>query len=214
MTLTVTNSNGTGFTTERTRTREEWLELAVDKLRPFFAEIDIELPKVRVSVGWPSHGGTASKKKVIGQCWKANVAADGVAQIFISPVLGGTFRGDVIHMLGVLIHELIHAWDDCQSGHKGRFTQAARRIGLEGKMTATTVSGRLAPRLNELIEEIGDLPHAPLIFEEMEKQRTPQTTRMIKVACPDDGYIVRTTQKWIDLGLPTCPCGTEMELAS
>jgi len=47
----------------------------------------------------------------------------------------------------------------------------------------------------------------------MEKQRTPQTTRMLKVECPADGYIVRTTQKWIDLGLPTCPCGEEMELA-
>lgn len=40
-----------------------------------------------------------------------------------------------------------------------------------------------------------------------------QATRMIKVCCPGCGYTIRTTQKWIDVGLPTCCCGEEMEVA-
>ena len=35
----------------------------------------------------------------------------------------------------------------------------------------------------------------------------------VKIECPEDGYTVRTTSKWLDIGLPTCPCGTEMEVS-
>lgn len=206
----------------RPQTREQWLESAVLQLRPLLDEVkDVflgderepasggrDLPAVRVSVGWPSRGGTASKGKVIGQCWKSVVATDGVAQIFMSPILGD----DVVKLLGVLLHEIIHAWDDCEAGHKGRFARTARALGLRGKMTATVVEvgSELFDELTVIAEGLGEYPHAILRFEEMEKQRKSQPTRMLKLECPEDGYIVRTTQKWLDVGVPTCPCGTEM----
>lgn len=31
------------------------------------------------------------------------------------------------------------------------------------------------------------------------------------MTCKSCGYLVRTTQKWLNLGTPTCQCGTEME---
>lgn len=31
------------------------------------------------------------------------------------------------------------------------------------------------------------------------------------VECPECGYTVRTTARWIAEGLPTCPCGAGME---
>jgi hypothetical protein len=207
----------------RPETREQWLERAVLKLRPILDEVkdafheedeadSRDLPAVRVSVGWPSRNGLGKKSKTIGQCWKSKVATDGLPQIFISPLLGGSVRGDVIEMLGVLLHELIHAWDDCESGHKGRFVRTIRAIGLEGKPTATTVGADLAERLNAVIEELGDYPHATLNPFEMEKQRPKQSTRMLKVVCPNDGYTARTTRKWLDeLGAPRCPCGMELE---
>lgn len=195
----------------RPQTREQWLELAVLKLRPLFAEIDVELPDVRVSVGWPSRGGVGKKNKVIGQCWKSTVAGDGVSQLFISPVLGG----DRLQMIGVLVHELIHAADDCESGHKGAFAKMARKIGLVGKLTATIVDpvSELGLRLAAVLDELGEYPHSALNPFEMEKQRPKQTTRMLKLECPQDGYTVRTTQKWIDEGMPKCPCGHELEQA-
>jgi hypothetical protein len=30
---------------------------------------------------------------------------------------------------------------------------------------------------------------------------------MLKLECEDCGYVVRTTQKWIEMGSPTCYCG-------
>lgn len=58
-----------------------------------------------------------------------------------------------------------------------------------------------------------ELPEVP--GPELEPPPVPkkQSTRMLKVICPGCGYTVRTTQKWIDIGLPTCPCGEEMEVA-
>lgn len=196
----------------RPQTREQWLELAVLKLRPLFAEIDVELPNVRVSVGWPSKGGTRSKGKVIGQCWKSVVAADQTCQLFISPILGD----DPVQLLGVLAHELIHAWDDCDSGHKGAFAKTAKALGLTGKMTATTVDpeSELHERLCGLLEQLGQYPHAPINYEELELigGEKKQGTRMLKLLAECCGYTARTTQKWIDVGLPSCPCGNEMEV--
>ncbi len=199
------------ITAPQDQTREAWLQHAVELLAPLFTEIDVELPPVHVSVGWPSRGGTGSKKKVIGQCWKASVSGDGVSQLFISPVLGGsTSNEDMIKLLGVLIHELIHAADDCESGHKGAFAQMAKQIGLTGKMTATTVGEELAGKLESVLVDLGEFPHAALNPFEMEQQRPKQTTRMIKLVAPDCDYTVRTTRKWIEEGLPKCPHDIEM----
>lgn len=38
-------------------------------------------------------------------------------------------------------------------------------------------------------------------------------TRLLKAHCPDCGYIVRVTRRWIAEGYPICPCGSEMEAA-
>lgn len=196
------------------QTREQWLEAAVQKLQPLFKQAEYvfktEFPSVRVSVGWPSKGGTAKKSKVIGQCWSTKAASDGVAQVFISPTMGE----DLVHTLGVLVHELVHAWDDCASGHKGKFAIAAKTLGLVGKMTESNVGESLRTVLQQVIDELGEFPHAPLIPSEMDKERKKQTTRMIKLVAPDCcDYTVRTTQKWIDEGLPLCPHNVTMEVA-
>lgn len=191
-------------------TREQWLENAVQAVTPLFTELDLELPKVRVSCGWPSSKATSTKNRTIGECWHREVAEDGVSQIFISPTLHNE-----IDVLGVLVHELIHAWDNGKSGHKGNvkkregFRGVATAIGLEGKMTATTVGEELAIKLTNIyLETLGKYPHSALRVAGKVKV---QSTRMLKLECPQDGYIVRTTAKWLDsLGYPSCPCGEEM----
>jgi hypothetical protein len=183
-------------------TREEWLVAAIDALRPLFAEIDETVPAVRVSVGWP--GGRGPKSAVIGQCWRSDHAADGVSQVFISPVLD-----DAPTVLAVLTHELIHALDDCQHGHRGRFVKVARRIGLEGPATATHAGDALALRLLGIAASLGPYPHAALSAE-VEGADGPrkQGTRMLKVECIEgSGYKVRITRTWLtQYGAPLCPC--------
>lgn len=36
--------------------------------------------------------------------------------------------------------------------------------------------------------------------------------RMLKIECNKCGYVVRTTQKWVDAGAPACSCGGDMVL--
>lgn len=194
--------------------RESWLVKAVEALRPLFAEIDAThdgeaidttIPTVRISVGFPGGG---SAKKRIGECWAPAAATDEVSQLFVSPILD-----DAARVLDVLSHELIHAIDRCESGHKGRFTKIAKGLGLTGKMTATVASPELKEKLDAIVEELGPYPHAALSLGGATSGPKKQGTRMIKVECPDDGYTLRTTAKWLAVGLPTCPCGTVMQQA-
>ncbi|MFI7069515.1 hypothetical protein [Micromonospora sediminicola] len=184
-------------------TREAWLVGAVDALRPLFAEVGETVPAVRVSVGWP--GGKGKKNTVIGQCWASWTAADKVSQLFVSPVLD-----DAVRVLDVLAHELVHAVDDCASGHKGRFAKIAKGIGLTGKMTATVAGEELKARLAEIADKLGPYPHAKLSTPAAGAGEKPQTNRQLKVECPESGYIARTTKKWLEeVGAPLCPCHRE-----
>jgi hypothetical protein len=193
-------------TAQKFSTREEWLNAAVLRLSwAVFSPVGAEVPTVRVSVGWP--GGRGKKNTVIGQCWSTGAASDKVAQLFISPVLA-----DAVQVLDVLVHELVHAIDDCKSGHKGAFAKLAKSVGLTGKMTATVAGDELKARLEEISAELGEYPHAALVSgADGAEGPKKQGTRMIKVECPEgSGYKVRMTQTWIDeVGAPICPCHNE-----
>ncbi|MFG3715839.1 hypothetical protein [Micromonospora sp. NPDC047730] len=188
---------------ETIATREAWLVGAVNALRPLFAEHTVTLPTVRVSVGWPGVSSRKGLTKVIGQCWASFTTADKTPQVFISPALA-----DAGQVLETLVHELIHAWDDCKSGHKGDFAKLAKRVGLTGKMTATVAGDDLKAKLAEIAAQLGEYPHAKLSAGVRDGQgEKKQTTRMLKVECPDSGYTARTTRKWLDeVGAPICPC--------
>ena len=103
---------------------------------------------------------------------------------------------------------MVHATVGTDKGHKGPFKKLATRLGLIGKMTATVASPELKTRLDAMAAELGPYPHAAMNTNAIKKQ----TTRMVKVECAGCGYIVRTTEKWIEVGLPTCPCGEEMKV--
>lgn len=185
-------------------TREAWLNAAVEALRPVFLTLaQAELPaELLVSVGWP---GGKSIRKVIGQCWAASTAA-GTPHLYVSPMLGA----DPVDLLGCLVHELIHAWDDCKSQHKGAFLKAFRALGMTGKATECAVGDELRPILADIAAQLGAYPHKAVTLAEVDAQ-PKQTTRMLKVECGADGYTVRMTRKWLDeLGAPTCPCGERM----
>lgn len=191
--------------------REQWLSTAAEHLSEWLGQIGEEVPPMRISVGFP--GGRSNRKTTVGQCWPTSLTDDGVAQIFISPIRG---EKDTPKILGTLLHEMIHAVDDCENGHKGNFVRIAKAVGFVSKWTSSdNQSEELHDRLVELAETLGPIPHATLLqggraADEPKKQ----TTRMIKVICPDDGYTVRMTRKWLDqLGTPTCPCGDTMEEA-
>lgn len=181
--------------------REAWLQKAVETLESLFPG---PVPDVHVSVGWPSSGGLSQKRRTVGQCWSSEASEDGLPHIYISPVLGDPF--EVLH---VLVHELVHATVGTEAGHKGEFIKLAREVGLVKPWTATGPGEELTAHLYNIIEELPDYPHRML--SPTDKKRKVGGTRMIKLTCPDDGYSVRTTKKWIEVGFPVCPCGKELK---
>lgn len=181
-------------------TREEWLLTAAHRLGELHS---LPLPLLRVSCGFPSRKATG-KLRAIGECWPIERTRDGVVQIFISPLLDDPAASSGV--LATLLHELCHAADGCRSGHRGNFGVLARACGLEGKLTATHAGAELLERLNALTLSLGPYPHAAVDPISIRKQ----TTRLCKVVCPGCGYTARITRKWLEVGLPTCPCGSLM----
>ncbi len=190
------------------RSREDWLHTVAVRLKTgAFRKAKIKLPDVQISVGWPLGRRAVLRKGdsgVIGQCFNAKLAGDAKPHIFISPVLD-----DSIQIIGVLAHELIHAaMPDAEHGPE--FAKAAYAIGLTGKPTATKGGEDFNEWAAALIREIGEFPHGGLAGGASAHTPRSQGTRMVKCECSKCGYIVRTTQKWLDVGLPLCPDGDAM----
>ncbi len=184
-------------------TREAWLNAMTDLLRPDFEEADATLPNnVRMTCGFPSRGGRPGKKQVLGECWPSGRSEDEHFEVFITPM-----RHDSVTVAGILIHELVHTAIGCECKHRGQFRLVALAMGLEGKMTETHVGEGLKAKLEDYIDRLGPYPHASLNLTE----KPPQSTRMKKIICPSCGYLARTSARWLDTGVPTCPCGTEMK---
>lgn len=184
--------------------REAWLHAATERLNEMIAaKTDLKpSKKVHVSVGFPRND---RKGKVIGQCWMKSTGGGG-HNIFISPLLGSA--ADVLH---VLLHELIHAADDCQHQHNGPFVVAIRAVGLVGKPTATVAGPELKAELREIASALGKYPHRKMSGTEEDGPKK-QVSRQLKVECPDCPCIVRMSRKAIDeIGTPTCACGGKME---
>ncbi|MCP4608959.1 MAG: SprT family zinc-dependent metalloprotease [Planctomycetes bacterium] len=181
------------------QTRENWLTEMTNAMKELFAVHSYSIPdNIRFSCGWPK--GSRGGNKTIGQCWSSICSKDGHFEIFISPELD-----DPCRVADVLLHELCHAVVGVDQGHNQTFKNCATSLGLTGKMTATTASEELQNQLSCLCLSIGPYPHAQLT-----PKQKKQGTRMCKIICQNCGYLARTSQKWIELGLPTCYCGELM----
>jgi len=181
--------------------REAWLHAGADEMRTWFKKVcGVDVPELRISTGWSKRSG-----KAVGWCWHAECAKDGVNQIFVSPEVD-----DPVTALAILLHEMVHASDNGASKHSGHFRTIAKALGLVGKMTHTSPGEELTAGLRKLAEDLGPYPHAKLT--QPEGRIAKDGTRMLKLQCPSCDWSCRTTKKWIEQGLPTCFCGTELEL--
>ena len=172
-------------------TREEWLNAAIAMLRPIFDVIGATLPEsIKVTCGW-----AMGKPSALGQCFPRSWSAASVNELFIAPTLD-----DAERVLDVLVHELVHAADDCRDGHKGRFAKWARALDLEGALTATTAGPRLRETCAYIVSLIGAYPHAKLDMSARKKQ----TARMLKHECSDCGAVWRMAAKWTPIACPCC----------
>ncbi len=200
--------DGLRFQDSAFATREEWLEKAIDALaKRVFIPAGCPLPPIKVAIGFPSGKGVSKKRRVVGQCWPRKASDDGLNQVFLNPTLTSAEQ-----FVDVLAHELVHAVDDCRSGHKGEFLTIRKSVGLtKGIPSAASAGPELLATIDEVCRGLGPLPHATLHTVDNEKK---QGTRLLKVECFACGYTCRITAKWVELGLPICPCGLKMVATS
>lgn len=142
-------------------TREEWLGHAVEALRPLLGDAGAAFPRrVRVSVGFG--GNTGRYERTVGAvCFARESSRDGRPQIFISPVFDEEYD-----VLRGLLHELVHASDDCVSGHRGHFARTHRAVGFVGSATGAEPGFSLGATLERIADDLrrahGRYPHAAL----------------------------------------------------
>jgi hypothetical protein len=174
--------------------REQWLMSAVDHLLPLFERSGYSVPIVKVSVGFPS---TGAKGRHLGQCWSTKSAVDGINQIFIAPHLQTPFD-----FLDTLVHELVHAVDDCQSGHGENFKKIAKDVGLKGPMRSAGAGDLLKQDLLRIAEKLGTFPHGRLSLPVRAMQKAAKRPG---AKCAKCGYEVVMLKKHLSLGPPICP---------
>lgn len=185
--------------------REEWLNRVAALLLPEFKKLGHgDYPKFRVSCGFPS---TGKRGRRIGECWAPSASRDETHEIFIHPS-----EDEPVQVAAILAHELAHAVAGIPAKHGPAFKNIVRPLGLEGRACATVPGDAFKQLIAPILEKVGPYPHGALTGG-VSTNGPKQTTRMIKLMCPACEYTVRTTQKWIIVGLPTCPCGSEMEEA-
>lgn len=194
---------------KKIKKREEWLLKATSELRPLFRKHNATLPavgKLMMGCGWPRGG----KTEVIGQCFGKTWTSDGTTHIFISPT-----EGDEISVLATLVHELIHAAVGVAEGHRGRFKDVARAMGLEGKLTATYVSEKspLYEVLKKLASGLGKYPHSKMVKKKRgvmgrDKYEWP---RLVSVTNPMFTFVM--SPKVIErFGVPKDSKGVDMKI--
>jgi hypothetical protein len=157
---------------------------------------------LHVSIGFPS---TRALRRRIGECWPPEASRDGIAHLFVSPLLG-----DDLPVLATLVHELVHAAVGTRARHGAPFRRLAVALGLTGRMTATVAGPTLEAQLRDLAASLGPFPHAGLVASAA--GRPKQSTRLLKLSCPTCGYTIPATARWVAVGLPVCPCGDMLRL--
>ncbi len=175
-------------------TREEWLQAAIEMIRPTFLSKGYRIPDdCQVSCGFAS---TGLRSHHIGQCWSRKSSSDGRNQIFISPALH-----DPLEVMDTLVHELVHAVDDCQHKHGREFKKIAMKVGLEGPMRSASAGKELKQHLAELAAKIGPYPHGRLEVYHRKVTNSPRP----RAKCPACGFTVPMLKRFLVYGPPICP---------
>ncbi len=174
--------------------RESWLLAAIDLLRPVFLAKNHVIPTdVMVSCGFAS---TGTRSHHIGQCWSKRSSTNGQNQIFISPALH-----EPVEVLDTLVHELVHAVDDCEHKHGKEFKKIALSLGMNGPMRSAGAGPELKEKLKDLAQKLGTYPHGKLQVA----HRKAVSRARARAKCPECGFQVPMYRKFLAYGPPICP---------
>ena len=195
---------------EAERTLREAIKFFALKTDPGSICVTIQTKGRRNAVGWFWAGRWVDNKKA-----KQSSAYN---EINMSAELLST------HDMGeLLLHELAHAENntcgtkDCSGRvHNKHFKSMAERLGLEVKPRDKSVGygyTDLAQGGKDFLKKISFKRELFTSHRVTDGPKAASGGRLLKLECGGCGYVIRSTQKWIDTGTPTCACGEEFCVA-
>ena len=132
-------------------TRGQWLAAATREIRPWFRAKGFDLPN-RIKVGVGQH--LAGNERTAAHTWASWTDPEMVNRIYFNPAVDtGVWAATV------LVHELVHVWDDCASDHGYAFKAAAVAMGLTGNLLIPLPGPTLSVRVQGLAAELGEFPN-------------------------------------------------------
>jgi len=164
---------------QKYKTREEYLQRAYVLLNETaFKPNEQECPAIKVSCSFIV-GTRASNKKTMGQCAPRSHSDADINEIRIVPTVDDSFEA-----IDTLAHEMAHAVDDCQNGHKAQFKKICLAVGLDGNkhMRYAEAGEKLGKTIKNIIATIGEYPHDKVDISNVKKQGS----RMLKHICEND----------------------------
>ena len=190
-------------------TREEWLIKAIEMIDDeiFNGNLGSKETKYQVSMGW------TKSAKALGETIYPYDGEDVTEEDFFPVTIH--VRCDIkdpVHILGVLVHECIHAFKNIK-GHGKDFKREAMRVGFEKPITQYHPSPELVSTCENIYKKLGEFPGKAVHIHKVEKERK---TNMVIFFCPECGFEVKTNKKTFEKygqGIPTCPCGAKMGIA-
>ena len=207
-------------------TREDWLNAAVEHMRPLFIKHKLELPpKISVSCGFPSKGGISKERRTTGETWPSTATFDATVHVFVSPLEDEPHR-----VIGILARQLIQAALPDDAGFGPNFKAACSELGFEGHDKHAMPGIELQTKhLDGITDLLNEYPHAHLILAEKQKLEKPKKKTTFKLFCPfkracdskkcfltdksvGEDYGVSISNKKLSLGYPSCPCSQTLEM--
>lgn len=181
-------------------TREEWLVAGMKALAEWFRSQGVPVPTdYRVACSFPGGG---SPRKRIGECWARSRSQAGINEVFVSPTIA-----DPVDALNIGGHELLHAADDCKSGHKGDFNKFSRMVSYTGGKQSQA-AGEALVRIRALAVDLGPYPHKALVLV---AKQAKEGNGLHGCECGCGNKVYSTAKKLEEYGFPVCPaCGEEM----
>lgn len=190
-------------------TREEWLIKAIEMIDEeiFNGNLGSKETKYQVSVGW------TKSSKALGETIYPYDGEDVTLDDFFPVTIH--VRCDIkdpIKILGVLVHECIHAFMNIK-GHGKDFKHEALQVGFEKPVTQYNPNSTLISTLENIYKKLGEFPGKAIYIHKEEKEKKSNT---VKFFCPECNFEVKTNKKMFEQhgqGIPTCPCGAKMGIA-
>lgn len=190
-------------------TREEWLIKAIEMIDDeiFNGNLGSKETKYQVSMGW------TKSARALGETIYPYDGEDVTEDDFFPVTVH--VRCDIkdpVQILGVLVHECIHAFMNIK-GHGKDFKHEAMRVGFEKPITQYHPSPELVSACENIYKKLGEFPGKAVHIHKIEKEKKTNTVIFF---CPECGFEAKTNKKMFEKhgqGIPTCPCGAKMGIA-